>query len=83
MASGMVVLPVRERQAQVQQALQELCSSLQAEFPGGGAVLSALSFQPFQKVRELGFKMDEETACGGFLCRGSMISYVGRQGVST
>ena len=23
-------------------------------------------FQSFQKVRELGFKMGEETACGGF-----------------
>lgn len=29
-------------------------------------VLSALSFPPFQKVRELGFKMGEATACGGF-----------------
>ena len=29
-------------------------------------VLSALSFPPFQKVQELGFKMGEETACGGF-----------------
>ena len=46
--------------------MQGLCPSLQAEFPGGGVVLSALSFQPFQKVRELGFKMGEETACGGF-----------------
>ena len=66
MASGMGVLPGRERQASVQQALQGLCPSLQAEFPGGSVVLSALSFSPFQKVRELGFKMDEETACGGF-----------------
>ncbi len=46
--------------------MQGLCPSLQTEFPGGGVVLSALSFQPFQKVRELGFKMGEETACGGF-----------------
>ena len=66
MASGMGVLPGRERQAPVQQALQGLCPSLQAEFPGGGGILSALSFPPFQKVRELGFKMGEETACSGF-----------------
>ena len=66
MASGMGVLPGREREAPVQQALQRLRPSLQAEFPGGGGVLSALSFQPFQKVRELGFKMGEKTACGGF-----------------
>lgn len=66
MASGMGVLPGREREAPVQQALQRLRPSLQAEFPGGGGVLSALSFPPFQKVRELRFKMGEETACGGF-----------------
>ena len=66
MASGVVVLPGRERQASVQQTLQGLCPSLQAELPGGGGVLSALSFPPFQKVRELGFKIGEETACGGF-----------------
>ena len=66
MASGMGVLPGRERQAPVQQALQGLCPSLQTEFPGGGGVLSALSFPPFQKARELGLKMGEETACGGF-----------------
>ena len=66
MASGMGVLPGRERQAPVQQAMQGLCSSLQAEFPGGGIVLSALSFPPFQKVRELGFKTCEKTACVGF-----------------
>lgn len=65
-AAGMVLLPGGERPPQVQQDLQGLCPSLQAEFPGGGVVLSALSFQPFQKVRELGFKMGEETACGGF-----------------
>jgi hypothetical protein len=46
--------------------MQGLYPSLQAEFPGGGVVLSALSFPPFQKVRELGFKTGEETACGGF-----------------
>ena len=83
MASGMGVLPGRERQAPVQQALQGLCPSLQAEFPGGGVVLSALSFPPFQKVRELGFKTGKETAVAFFPCRGSMISYVGRQGAST
>ncbi len=66
MASGMGVLPGRERQAPVQQALQGLCLSLQAEFPGGGGILSELSFPPFQKVRELGFKTCEKTACGGF-----------------
>lgn len=66
MASGMGVLSGRERQASVQQALQGLCPSLQAEFPGGSGVLSALSFPPFQKVRELGFKASEKTACGGF-----------------
>ena len=66
MAPGISVLPGRERQTPVQQALQGLCPSLQAEFPGGGGVLSALSFPPFQKVRELGSKMGEETACGGF-----------------
>ena len=46
--------------------MQGLCPSLQAEFPGGGVVLSALSFPPFQKVRELGFKTGKETGCGGF-----------------
>ena len=66
MASGMGVLPGRERQAPVQQALQGLCPSLQAEFPGGGGVLSALPFPPFKKVRELGFKTGKKTACGGF-----------------
>ena len=66
MASGMGVLLGRERQTPVQQAMQGLCPSLQAEFPGGGVVLSALPFPPFQKVRELGFKIGEETACGGF-----------------
>lgn len=66
MAFGKCVLSERERQAPVQQALQRLCSPLQAEFPGGGGVLPALSFPPFQKVRELGFKIGEETVCGGF-----------------
>ena len=66
LASGMGVLPGRERQASVQQALQGLCPSLQAEFPGGGGVLSALSFPPFQKVQELRFKMGRKIACGGF-----------------
>ena len=66
MASGMVVLPGQEWQAPVQQALQGLCPSLQTEFSGGGVVLSTLSFPPLQKVRELGFKMGEETACGYF-----------------
>ena len=66
MASGMSVLPGRERQASVQQTLQGLCPSLQAELPGGGGVLSALSFPPFQKARELGFKMGKEIACVGF-----------------
>ena len=66
MASGMGVLPGRKRQASVQQALQGLCPSLQAELPGGSVVLSTLSFPPFQKVRELGFKTGEKTACGGF-----------------
>ena len=47
MASGMGVLPGRERQAPVQQALQGLYPSLQTGFPGGGVVLSALSFPPF------------------------------------
>ena len=66
MASGMGVLPGREWQAPVQQALQGLCPSLQAEFPGGGVVLSALSFPPFQKVQELEFKIGDKTACIGF-----------------
>ena len=78
MASGMDVLPGRERQAPVQQALQGLCPSLQAEFPGGGGVLSALSFPPFQKVRELGFKIGKKPPVEAFLCRGSMISRVGQ-----
>ena len=55
MASGMGVLPGRERQAPVQQALQGLCPSLQAKFPSGGIVLPALSFPPLPKVQELGF----------------------------
>jgi len=46
--------------------MQGLCPSLQAEFPGGGVVLSALSFPPLQKVWELGFKTGEATAYGGF-----------------
>jgi hypothetical protein len=46
--------------------MQGLYPSLQAEFPGGGVVLSALSFPPFQKVRELGFKTVKETGCDGF-----------------
>lgn len=83
MAFGMVVLPGRKRRTPVQQALQGLCPSLQAEFPGGGGVLSALSFSSFQKVRELGFKIGKETAVAFFPCRDSMISHVGRQGVST
>ena len=66
MASGMGVLPGRERQTPVQQAVQGLCPFLQAEFPGGGVVLSALSFPPLQKTQELGLKMGEETACVGF-----------------
>lgn len=65
-AAGMVLLPGGERPPQVQQDLQGLCPSLQAEFPGGGVVLSALSFPPFQKVRELGFKTVKETGCDGF-----------------
>ena len=70
MASGMVVLPGRERQAPVQQALQGLYSSLQAEFPGGGGILSPLSFPPFQKTQELGLKIGEETAYGSFFVWG-------------
>ena len=66
MASGMGVFPGRERQAPVQQALQGLCPSLQAEFPGGGGVMSALSFPPFEKTQELRFKTGQGTACGGF-----------------
>ena len=66
MASGMGVLPGRKRQASVQQALQGLCPSLQTEFSGGGGVLPALSFPPFQKVRELGFKQAKKIACDGF-----------------
>ena len=46
--------------------MQGLCPSLQTEFPGGGVVLSALSFPPFPKTQELGLKMGEETAFGGF-----------------
>ena len=38
-------------------------------------------FPPFQKVRELGFKMGEPPVLT-FPCRGSMIPHVGRQGVS-
>ncbi len=57
MASGMGVVPGRERQAPVQQALQGLRPSLQAELPGGGGVLPTLSIPSFQKVKGLGFKM--------------------------
>lgn len=66
MASGMGVLPGRERQAPIQQALQRLCPPMQAEFSGGGVDLSALSFPPFQKVQELEFKIGDKTACIGF-----------------
>lgn len=38
--------------------------SLQAAFPGDGGVLSALSFPPFQKVRELWGKIGEKAAYG-------------------
>ena len=65
-AAGMGFLPGRERPPQVQQDLQGLCPPLQAEFQGGSSVLSALSFPSLQKVRELGLKMEEKTACGGF-----------------
>ena len=65
-AAGMGFLPGGERPPQVQQGLQGLCPSMQAEFSGGGGVLPALSFPPFQKVQELGLKMGEETAYGGF-----------------
>ena len=82
MASGMGLLPGRERQAPVQQAMQGLCPSLQAEFPGGGGVLPALSFPPFQKVRGLRSKMGEKPPVVVFPCKGSMISHVERQGVS-
>ena len=73
MASGMVVLSGRERQAPVQQALQRLCPSLQAEFPGGDVVLSALSFPPLP----LGFELGEATACGGFFWGRLIISRAG------
>ena len=53
MAFGKCVLSERERQAPVQLALQGLCSPLQAEFPGGGGILSL----PIPKVWELGFKL--------------------------
>ena len=66
MVSKMGVLPGREPQAPVQQALQRLYPSLQAEFPGSSGVLPALSFSLLTKVRKLGFKTGEETACGGF-----------------
>ena len=46
--------------------MQGLCPSLQAELPGCGVVLSALSFPPFEKTQELGFKTGEGTACVGF-----------------
>lgn len=46
--------------------LQGLRPPLQVELPGGGVVLSALSFLPFQKMEELGFKMGEKTACVSF-----------------
>lgn len=52
MASGMGVLPGRERQASVQQALQGLCPSLQAEFPGASHRLSTLPVHTLEKVWE-------------------------------
>ena len=86
MASGMGVLPGRERQASVQQALQGLCPSLQAEFPGGGGILPALSFPPLQKVQKLVFKMGPKVACGSFfvwgqydfLCGAAKRFYIGK-----
>lgn len=65
-AAGMGFLPGGERPPQVQQGLQGLCPSLQAEFPGGGAVLSALSFPPLPKTQKLGSKTGQGTDCGGF-----------------
>ena len=63
--------------------MQGLCPSLQAEFPGSGGVLPALSFPPLQKAQELGFKMGgKKPPMAAFPCRGSMISRVGWQGVS-
>ena len=46
MASGMSVLPERERQAPIQQALQRLCPSLQTEVSDCGGIVPALSFPP-------------------------------------
>ena len=65
-AAGMVLLPGGEWPPQVQQNLQGLCPSMQAEFSGGGSVLPTLSFLPLPKVQELGFKISEEPACVGF-----------------
>ena len=66
MVPKMDVLPGREPQAPVQQTLQRLYPSLQAEFPGSSGILPALSFSPLPKVQELGLKMGKETTCRGF-----------------
>ena len=60
------------------EGMQGLCPSLQAELPGGGVVLSTLSFPPLQKVRKLGFKLAKKPPVTAFLCRGSMIFHVGQ-----
>ena len=61
-----VFLSCRDEEQDCTQAMQGLCPSLQAEFPGGGAVLSALSFPPLPKTQKLGSKTGQGTDCGGF-----------------
>ena len=51
-AAGVVLLPGGEWPPQVQQDLQGMCPSLQAEFPGGSYFLSPLPVRTLEKVWE-------------------------------
>jgi len=50
-AAGMGFLPGGERPPQVQQGLQGLCPSLQAELPGSSYLLPSLPVHTLEKVQ--------------------------------
>lgn len=50
-AAGVGFLPGRERPPQVQQGLQGLCPSLQAELPGSSYLLPSLPVHTLEKVQ--------------------------------
>ena len=63
MASGVVLLPGRERQTAIQQGLPWLYPRLQAEFPGDPDSLSPLHFGEIEKVWWQGFKNGQIISC--------------------